>query len=284
MLPARAMATRLSPDFCRFAKNRTKRRRVVALSTGQPEATTDGTPESASASVRPRTLPEAASSERLALLQDDSTTSVARRRSVSMSDASRRPSGLYLEGRRRHRHAASVIQTQTPINPGNSGGPLLNKAGEIIGVNAFKTEGEGLNFAISVDDVKAFIASKGSKLPTPPKGCKGKMLYEGRNIDDDANIQIVDLFCHGKPSLIFMMPDDKTHPQYALFDPHETGRAQAVLFSEHRDSKWDYSYWDTDGDGYPDTKGQHSKGAIEPTRYAELKEKKQDLDRMPSMQ
>src|SRR5581483_12284238 len=32
-------------------------------------------------------------------------------------------------------HDADVIQTQTPINPGNSGGPLLNSAGQIIGVN-----------------------------------------------------------------------------------------------------------------------------------------------------
>src|SRR5690606_14286963 len=55
-------------------------------------------------------------------------------------------------------HKATVIQTQTPINPGNSGGPLINDDLEIIGVNSFKADGEGLNFAVSADDVKAFLA------------------------------------------------------------------------------------------------------------------------------
>jgi S1-C subfamily serine protease len=61
-------------------------------------------------------------------------------------------------------HKADVIQTQTPINPGNSGGPLLDDKGRLIGVNAFKAKGEGLNFAISVGDVRAFLASPESRI------------------------------------------------------------------------------------------------------------------------
>ena len=58
------------------------------------------------------------------------------------------------------RHAANVIQTQAAINPGNSGGPLFNKNKELIGINTFTSEGENLNFAISINDVIDFINEK----------------------------------------------------------------------------------------------------------------------------
>ena len=55
-------------------------------------------------------------------------------------------------------HKANVIQTQTPINPGNSGGPLISNDGKIIGINSFKkNDSPGLNYAVSSDEVFAFI-------------------------------------------------------------------------------------------------------------------------------
>lgn len=48
-----------------------------------------------------------------------------------------------------------VIQTDAAINPGNSGGPLLNSAGQVIGVNVAVARGaENIGFAIPVNIVK----------------------------------------------------------------------------------------------------------------------------------
>lgn len=53
-----------------------------------------------------------------------------------------------------------VIQTDAAINPGNSGGPLLNLAGEVVGVNVATSRGaDNIGFALPAHSVRSVVES-----------------------------------------------------------------------------------------------------------------------------
>ena len=70
-------------------------------------------------------------------------------RSLTASDSSRTT----------YETLSDMIQTDAAINGGNSGGPLVNAAGEVIGINtAYASQGNNVGFTIPINSVKGIMA------------------------------------------------------------------------------------------------------------------------------
>jgi len=91
-----------------------------------------------------------------------------------------------------------VIQTDASINPGNSGGPLLNIAGQVIGINTAIAQGaQNIGFAIPINEVKNSIESvkKSGKIVRPWLGVRyviiDKTIAEANKLPVDYGALIV---------------------------------------------------------------------------------------------
>jgi S1-C subfamily serine protease len=91
-----------------------------------------------------------------------------------------------------------VIQTDASINPGNSGGPLLNIAGQVIGMNTAMAQGaENIGFAIPVNEIKRVYENvrEHGKIVRPWLGVRyvqiNKAIAEDNKLDVDYGALIV---------------------------------------------------------------------------------------------
>lgn len=176
-------------------------------------------------------------------------------------------------------HRADVIQTQTPINPGNSGGPLLDESGQLIGINSFKAAGEALNFAVSVDEVRAFldrpegrIAARVSARPAVADVCESRAVgRERRTVGGiPGEMAWVDGDCDGESDFQVFIPDDDLQPVSIFVDTNGDGRIDTIYFDTDRNGEVNISVMDTNGDGTPDLRGFHQNGDFEPYRVERM--------------
>lgn len=165
------------------------------------------------------------------------------------------------------RHAVKmIIQTQTPINFGNSGGPLLNDRGRLVGVNTFKDKDyTSANYAVSVDDVKAFVKQKGdvdlkkTLEAEYSEQLKMKVLFvDIYDIDKDKLEDIVvhiDQNDNGKMDMIMVIYANKKKGIMAVFYDNEDGKWNEKVVDSDGNGVPDLHFYDTDGDGKVDKKG-----------------------------
>ncbi len=104
-------------------------------------------------------------------------------------------------------YIVKVLQTDAAISPGNSGGPLVNLAGDVIGITSLKLvddEVEGMGFAIPIEDAMNYVEylEQGKAIERPVVGVQildltnRYVLYRyGINVPDnvDSGIYLVEV-------------------------------------------------------------------------------------------
>jgi serine protease Do len=76
----------------------------------------------------------------------------------------------------------AYIQTDAAINPGNSGGPLVNAAGEAVGINsAVSVQGQGIGFAIPINVAREIL----DQLRTRGHVSRGYLGIQLHDVDPD---------------------------------------------------------------------------------------------------
>ena len=109
----------------------------------------------------------------------------------------------------------NLIQTDAAINPGNSGGPLINSAGQVIGINtAVNQDAQGIGFAIPINIARPILllALDGKPIARPWIGVYylpiDKQLAADRSLSADHGV-LIGAAANGSPGVFPGSPADK---------------------------------------------------------------------------
>ncbi len=150
--------------------------------------------------------------------------------------------------------------------------PLFSDDGKIIGINSFlNQEAQGINFAVSVGEVRRFMASKTDrKLPEPqkdPTSLEG-LPMEPFDFNENGVIDTIGIDENGDGviELYIVDEDEDGQEDYFLLDQDENGRidtkffstviegqdVDVYLFDAEEDGEFDVAGLDFDQDGIID--------------------------------
>ncbi len=85
------------------------------------------------------------------------------------------------------------IQTDAAINPGNSGGPLINLAGEVIGINtAINPRANTIGFAVPINMAKEVLPAAAKPAGTVTRGWLGVVIQDDRRPTSPKELGLAD--------------------------------------------------------------------------------------------
>ena len=155
-------------------------------------------------------------------------------------------------------HTANVIQMQTPISTGNSGGPLFSSEGKVVGVNTLgETQGQNINFAVAVNQVKQFIkdnpyVAKVNPLNAAMKKEFPKAITQDYNNNGTIDTWYIDTNNNGSVDLAFLDDNEDGKVEAVIIDENENGVWEVTRVDENQDGTIDYVLLDEDEDGKND--------------------------------
>ena len=155
-------------------------------------------------------------------------------------------------------HMANVIQMQTPISTGNSGGPLFSSEGKVVGVNTLgETQGQNINFAVAVNQVKQFIkdnpyVAKVNPLNAAMKKEFPKAITQDYNNNGTIDTWYIDTNDNGSVDLAFLDDNEDGKVEAVIIDENENGVWEVTRVDENQDGTIDYVLLDEDEDGKND--------------------------------